>query len=98
MEDIRQEDQENDLDGKYLDSWNGHSFSFMDLLDVSSAYDFIAGDLMTDEECGEALQKNGYDMPSVKPHVAIVDLNNTKEEPYVNKPKRAIEVGVEVGF
>lgn len=61
MEDIRQEDQENDLDGKYLDSWNGHSFSFMDLLDVSSAYDFIAGDLMTgdlmmtDEECGEAL-------------------------------------------
>lgn len=37
-------------------------------------------------------------MPSVKPHIAIVDLNNTKEEHYVNKPKRAIEVGVEVGF
>lgn len=37
-------------------------------------------------------------MPSVKPYIAIVDLNNTKEEPYVNKPKRAIEVGVEVGF
>lgn len=61
MEDIRQEDQANDLDGKYLDSWNGRSFSFIDLLDVSSAYDFIAGDLMTgdlmmtDEECGEAL-------------------------------------------
>ena len=99
MEDTKQENLSNELDGRYLDSWDGHSFSFMDLLDVSSVYDFIAGNLMTDEECGAALQKkNGSQMPRVRPHIAIVDLNNTKDDPYVNRPKRAIEIGIKGEF
>ena len=99
MKDIRQENQENnDLDDKYLDSWNGYSFSFMDLLNTTSVYDFIAGNLITDEQCGETLQRKQHKSSDIRPHVAIVDLNNTKDDPYVNKPKRAIEIGIEFDF
>ena len=84
----------------YIDNWNEQSFSFLDLLQTSSVYDFISDvSIMSDEECGNALEnKNRFDKPNVRPYIAITDLNNSKEEPYLNKPKRAIEVGIKVDF
>lgn len=35
---------------------------------------------------------------NVAPYVSIVDLNNSKEEPYKDKPKNAIEIGINVKF
>lgn len=32
------------------------------------------------------------------PYIAFTDLNNTKENPYENKPKNAIEIGLKFTF
>ena len=100
MNDVNQiivKQQESNL--SYVDKWNEHSFSFLDLLQTSSVYDFISdGSLMNDEECGKSLEKHKDEKPNIRPYIEINDLNNSKDEPHLNKPKRAIEVGIEIEF
>ena len=89
--------QQSDL--SYLDKWNEYSFSFLDLLSTSSIYDLISdGSLMNDEECGKILEKHKDEKPNIRPYIAINDLNNSDDEPYLNKPKPAIEIGIEFDF
>ena len=36
--------------------------------------------------------------PTMMPYASIVDLNNSKDAPYENRPKKAIEVGLKFEF
>ena len=83
----------------YLDKWDEQSFSFLDLLQTSSVYDFISDkSMITDEKCRDMLEKRKDEKQNVKPYIAINDLNNSDDEPYLNKPKPAIEIGIEFDF
>ena len=74
------------------------AMSFLDLLQTSSVVDLIQYDpLLTDEEL-EGFQKHKNAKPNPRPYVSVNDLNNTKEEPYLNKPKAAVEIGVKFEF
>lgn len=42
--------------------------------------------------------KNWLQKHDAKPYIAVVDLNNSKDSPYENKPKPAVEVGVKITF
>lgn len=47
---------------------------------------------------GDWLQAEKKEIPDARPYVAIVDLNNDEASSYENKPKNAIEVGINVEF
>ena len=80
-------------DDCYLSFWSMLSSQ------TSSVYDFIDNDsLLNDEEAGEMLMKKKHKKPDIRPYLAINDLNNSDAEPYLNKPKTAIEAGIIVDF
>lgn len=64
----------------------------------SSVWDLLSGDPLGGVDPATALCKPQPKKPSVAPYVSITDLNNSDDAPYENKPKPAIEVGVEVLF
>ena len=39
-----------------------------------------------------------YANSKVKPYIAAVDLNNSEDAPYENRPKMAYEIGVQISF
>ena len=66
---------------------------------MSSVWDLIDKDELLNEASGmPPLYVPKPQKPSARPSIAIVDLNNSKESPYENKPKRAIQIGIEVDF
>lgn len=72
-----------------------------DLLDQpSSALDDIysKNDKLNGIDASEVLTKHKSKKPSVRPYISINDLNNSDDEPYLNKPKPAIEIGVTFDF
>lgn len=44
------------------------------------------------------LQKIKKNLPNPMPYVAFVDMNNSEDSPYKNKPKQAIEIGLKFEF
>ena len=89
---MKQKTQLNDIDAV------GETLSFLDLLQTSSVIDLIESDpLLTDEEL-EGFQKKKPTKPNPRPYISVNDLNNTEEEPYLNKPKAAVEIGVKFEF
>ena len=46
----------------------------------------------------EIMHQKRLNKPNPRPYVAINDLNNSDDEPYLNKPKPAIEIGIKVDF
>lgn len=66
------------------------------------AIDDVAGvnKSISNEEAGNMLQQKQNDNHgiSVKPYIKLRDLNNSKEEPYLNKPKPAVEIGLKIEF
>ena len=86
---------------EYADKENDCYLSFWSMLSsqTSSVYDFIDNDsLLNDEEAGEMLMKKKHRKPDIRPYLAINDLNNSDDEPYLNKPKNAIEAGIIIDF
>lgn len=97
--------QETDSDRLIIDDPEDFPLTWWEAIDQLVA-DLSALDI-AEQECnmfpdgmdpGDALVKQKPKKPSVKPYISFNDLNNSKEEPNVNKPKPAIEVGVEVEF
>ena len=69
--------------------------------DGLSMYDTLdPSKMIADEEAGKLLEKKSShkNEVTIKPYITLNDLNNTKEEPYLNKPKQAIEIGIKVEF
>ena len=64
----------------------------------SSVWDLLSGDPLEGVDPTNVLLKPKAKKPSVLPHVGIRDLNNTEDKPLENKPKLAVEVGVEILF
>lgn len=75
-----------------------HRMSFLDALQESSVFDLISSVYDADENCISGLQEIKPQMPSIMPYAKVHDLNNSKEEPYVNKPKPGIEIGITFDF
>ena len=75
--------------------------SWLDSLksDVSSVFDVIGNNVVGDGiDFDDILKKHKPKKPNPRPYVSIVDLNNSDDAPYENKPKTAIEVGVKIEF
>lgn len=68
-----------------------------DLMQLSSIYDFISEEDIA-EDAKHASFKTSANEMHIKPYFNVVDRNNTVEEPNVNKPIPAIEVGVSIDF
>ena len=64
--------------------------SLLDTYDIGKSLDKINFD--------EIIEKQKHKKPNIRPYVAINDLNNSDDEPYVNKPKPAIEIGAIFDF
>ena len=64
----------------------------------SSVWDLLSGDPLGGVDPADVLCKPRSKKPSILPHIGIRDLNNTEDMPLENKPKLAVEVGVEVLF
>lgn len=64
----------------------------------SSVWDLLSGDPLGGADPANVLCKPKPKKPSIAPYVSITDLNNSSDAPCENKPKPAIEVGVEVLF
>lgn len=64
----------------------------------SSVWDLLSGDPLGGVDPTNVLLKPKAKKPSIFPHVGIRDLNNTKDKPLENKPKIAVEVGLDIEF
>lgn len=64
----------------------------------SSVWDLLSGDPLSGVDPSNVLLKQKTEKPSILPHIGIRDLNNTEDKPLENKPKLAVEVGVEILF
>lgn len=67
--------------------------------ETSSVYDLIdQDDLLNGVDPDSILVKHKPQKPSILPYAKINDLNNSKNEPNVNKPKGAVEIGLKIEF
>ena len=64
----------------------------------SSVWDLLSGDPLGGVDSADALLKPKAEKPSILPHIGIRDLNNTEDKPLENKPKLAVEVGLDIEF
>lgn len=64
----------------------------------SSVWDLLSGDPLGGVDPANVLLKQKAEKPSILPHVGIRDLNNTEDKPLENKPKLAVEVGLDIEF
>ena len=64
----------------------------------SSVWDLLSGDPLEGVDPTDVLCKPKPKKPSIALYVSITDLNNSNDSLYENKPKPAVEVGVEVLF
>ena len=64
----------------------------------SSVWDLLSGDPLGGVDPTNVLLKPKAEKPSILPHVGIRDLNNTEDKPLENKPKLAVEVGLNIEF
>lgn len=64
----------------------------------SSVWDLLSGDPLSGVDPSNVLLKPKSEKPSILPHIGIRDLNNTEDKPLENKPKLAVEVGLDIEF
>ena len=64
----------------------------------SSVWDLLSGDPLGGVDPADVLCNQKHKKPSIMPYVSITDLNNSDDSPYDNKPKPAIEVGIQISF
>lgn len=64
----------------------------------SSVWDLLSGDPLGGVDPTNVLLKPKAKKPSILPHVGIRDLNNAEDKPLENKPKLAVEVGLDIEF
>ena len=64
----------------------------------SSVWDLLSGDPLGGVDPTNALIKPKVEKPSILPHIGIRDLNNTEDRPLENRPKLAVEVGLDIEF
>ena len=64
----------------------------------SSVWDLLSGDPLGGVDPTSVLLKPKAEKPSILPHIGIRDLNNTEDKPLENKPKLAVEVGLDISF
>ena len=64
----------------------------------TSVWDLLSGDPLEGVDPANVLCKPKPKKPSIMPYVSITDLNNSDDSPYENKPKPAIEVGIQISF
>lgn len=64
----------------------------------SSVWDLLSGDPLSRVDPADVLCKPKPKKPSILPHIGIRDLNNTEDKPLENKPKLAVEVGLDIEF
>ena len=64
----------------------------------SSVWDLLSGDPLGGVDPTNVLLKPKVEKPSILPHIGIRDLNNTEDRPLENKPKIAVEVGLDIEF
>ena len=87
------------LDDELCNELSGFALSFVDLLaSYDERLDPRCYPTSLDKDIDEWLQPQKIEKPNILPYASIVDLNNSEEEPYENKPKNAIEVGMKMEF
>ena len=64
----------------------------------TSVWDLLSGDPLAGVDPSEVLAKPKVEKPSILPHIGMRDLNNTEDKPLENKPKIAVEVGLNISF
>ena len=64
----------------------------------SSVWDLLSGDPLGGVDPTNVLLKPKVEKPSIMPYISITDLNNSDDAPYENKPKPAVEVGLNISF
>lgn len=64
----------------------------------SSVWDLLSGDPLSGVDPTSVLLKPKVEKPSILQHIGIRDLNNTEDKPLENKPKIAVEVGLDISF
>ena len=64
----------------------------------SSVWDLLSGDPLRGVDPANVLLKPKAERPSILPYIGIRDLNNTEDKPLENKPKLAVEVGLDIEF
>lgn len=74
--------------------------TYLDVLksQTSSVWDLLSGDPLAGVDPSQVLCKPKPKKLNPRPYIAIDDLNNSDDEPYLNKPKPAIEIGIEFDF
>ena len=65
---------------------------------TSSALDLLSGDPLGGVDPSQVLCKPKPKKLNSRPWIAFNDLNNSDDSPYENKPKPAIEIGIEFDF
>ena len=64
-----------------------------------SVFDALYGnDQLDGIDPSKVLTKQKPKKPNMMPYININDLNNSKDDLFVNKPKPAIEIGITFGF
>ena len=87
------------LDDELCNELSVFALSFVDLLaNYDERLDPRSYPTSLDKDIDEWIQPQKIEEPSILPYASIVDLNNSDKEPYENKPKNAIEVGINVKF
>ena len=64
----------------------------------SSVWDLLSGDPLGGVDPADVLCNQKHKKSSIMPYVSITDLNNSDDSPYENKPKPAVEVGIQISF
>lgn len=95
------DDPDSIMSGKTKEDQLDNASFTLSLIDLLANYDEKLDprsyQTKTDEFIDEwLLQKK--EKSGIKPYVSVVDLNNSADSLYENKPKTAIEVGVEMEF
>ena len=64
----------------------------------SSVWDLLSGDPLGEVDPADVLCNQKHKKSSIMPYVSITDLNNSDDSLYENKPKPAVEVGIQISF
>ena len=76
------------------------SLSYLDALknQSSSVWDLLSGDPLRGVDPSQVLCKPKPKKTNPRPWIAFNDLNNSDDDPYENKPKSTIEIGIAFDF
>ena len=75
------------------------TFTFMDLLALSACSDILCHDVeMTEQQMSQLRTQDEKSKLHIKPFIDVIDMNNSDDDPYANKPKPAVVIGIKGEF